>query len=128
MEVETSRSLNGTLQQLLRIYGNSGDCSNISGIENILKNDSNGVFQIPAADTAKSVIFNNRELLCRFTSLPHEYQFAFLDCIRRAMMKEKVLMIHIEASWSSANKRLIKVQQVQSGGLTAYGEGPLRFF
>jgi hypothetical protein len=129
MEVQTNRTLNGTLKHLLRRYGLNGGHANIDGINMILRSEpTNRQFVIPAADNAKlEVRFNNRELLSRFTALPIEYQAEVLACARKAMHTEQLIEIHLEPEGLSANKRTIKISQVlvPIGGKSIFGQGHL---
>jgi len=129
MEVQTSRTLNGTLKELLRKYGLNGGHANIDGIDTILRSGpTNRQFVIPAADNAKcEVRFNNRELLSRFVALPIEYQAEVLTCARKAMYTEQLMEIHLDPEGLSGNKRTIKISQVPIPfqGESIFGKGHL---
>ncbi len=66
-------------------------------------------FRVPAADTGNDIFFNNRELFCRFASMPTPTQRRFLASLRQAMQEHDVKRVVLTVPWSASNEKRIEV-------------------
>jgi hypothetical protein len=126
LRVETSRTLIGTLENLLGTYSvGSPIFIRHQDIINTLKSDRGGELSICSPDGMGELYFTSRELLFRFSLLKIPAQKVLITAIRNAMQKNSVMHCRLALSLSSKH---IEIQQLsREGDSKIFGEGPLLF-
>jgi len=123
--------LRATLDQILTLTPDGTTQWEAAGSKmNLNEHAPEAVFRIKAPDAPKDkdwvLKFTDRELLCRFASLPEQNQLLLLLCIRKAMDEYHTTFVQLNVPWSSGGKeRVVKIAQYSE--VSSSAENPIFF-
>jgi hypothetical protein len=128
MKLEEWRLLVGTVADLVAGYVPTGVSALMRSRlqKSFQAESSNKNLMVPAADGGEHLIFQNKELMCRFLSLDIEEQKTFIGAVRKAMHDNQLMTINLKLN-SSPNSRTVMIQMGTTAKTQIYGENVLYF-
>ena len=97
-------------KHLLKGVGGSGLA--FQDLEPALRGESKmkPVFRMPSADRRSDVFFDNREMFCRFASMPTPTQSEVLTALRQALTENCVNQMEMMIPWSKNGQKKLRVR------------------